>query len=66
MTPIAPYVEAFLRETLSHHRGASQHTWFMANRNYCRSGTVPGLPISPIPTTRTFAGSVLLALRDTA
>ena len=26
MTPIAPHVEAFLRETLSHHRGASQHT----------------------------------------
>src|SRR6202158_1194213 len=26
MTPIAPNVEAFLRETLSHHRGASQHT----------------------------------------
>jgi site-specific recombinase XerC len=26
MTPIAPHVEAFLRESLSHHRGASQHT----------------------------------------
>ena len=26
MTPIAPHVEAFLRENLSHHRGASQHT----------------------------------------
>jgi integrase/recombinase XerD len=26
MTPIAPHVEAFLRNTLSHHRGASQHT----------------------------------------
>jgi integrase/recombinase XerD len=26
MTPIAPHAEAFLRETLSHHRGASQHT----------------------------------------
>jgi len=26
MTPIAPYIEAFLRENLSHHRGASQHT----------------------------------------
>ena len=26
MTPIAPHVEAFLRDTLSHHRGASQHT----------------------------------------
>ncbi len=26
MTPIAPHVETFLRETLSHHRGASQHT----------------------------------------
>jgi integrase/recombinase XerD len=26
MTPIAPYIEAFLRENLSHHRGASPHT----------------------------------------
>jgi integrase/recombinase XerD len=26
MTPIAPLIEAFLRETLSYHRGASQHT----------------------------------------
>src|SRR5713101_661826 len=26
MTPIAPHIEAFLRENLSHHRGASQHT----------------------------------------
>lgn len=26
MTPISPHVEAFLRNTLSHHRGASQHT----------------------------------------
>jgi integrase/recombinase XerD len=26
MTPIAPHVEAFLHKTLSHHRGASQHT----------------------------------------
>jgi integrase/recombinase XerD len=26
MTPIAPHVEAFLRENLSQHRGASQHT----------------------------------------
>ena len=26
MTAIAPYIEAFLREHLSHHRGASQHT----------------------------------------
>jgi integrase/recombinase XerD len=26
MTPIAPLIEAFLRETLSRHRGASQHT----------------------------------------
>jgi len=26
MTTIAPYIEAFLREHLSHHRGASQHT----------------------------------------
>jgi site-specific recombinase XerC len=26
MTPIAPHIEAFLREHLSHHRGASQHT----------------------------------------
>ena len=26
MTPIAPLIEAFLRETLSSHRGASQHT----------------------------------------
>jgi hypothetical protein len=33
---------------------------------YCFSGTVVGLPISAIPTTNTFAGSVLLALRDTA
>ena len=33
---------------------------------YCRSGMVVGLPISAIPTTRTFAGSALLALRDTA
>src|SRR5438309_1742843 len=29
--------------------------------HYCGSGTVPGLPISAIPTTRIFAGSVLLA-----
>jgi site-specific recombinase XerD len=26
MTPIAPHIEAFLREHLGHHRGASQHT----------------------------------------
>jgi site-specific recombinase XerD len=26
MTPVAPHIEAFLRENLSHHRGASQHT----------------------------------------
>jgi integrase/recombinase XerD len=26
MTPIAPHIEAFLRENLSHHRGASKHT----------------------------------------
>jgi integrase/recombinase XerD len=26
MTPIAPLIEAFLHDTLSHHRGASQHT----------------------------------------
>ena len=26
MTPIAPLIEAFLRETLVHQRGASQHT----------------------------------------
>ena len=26
MTPIAPLIETFLRETLSSHRGASQHT----------------------------------------
>jgi hypothetical protein len=26
MTPIAQHIEAFLRENLSHHRGASQHT----------------------------------------
>ena len=26
MTPIAPHIEAFLRENLSHHRGASAHT----------------------------------------
>ena len=26
MTPIAPHIEAFLRENLSQHRGASQHT----------------------------------------
>ena len=26
MTPIAPLIEAFLRDNLSHHRGASQHT----------------------------------------
>ena len=26
MTAIAPHIEAFLREHLSHHRGASQHT----------------------------------------
>lgn len=26
MTPIAPHIEAFLRENLSHHRGASVHT----------------------------------------
>ena len=26
MTPIAPLIEAFLRETLARHRGASQHT----------------------------------------
>ena len=41
--------------------------WLLGpNSDYCRSGTVAGLPISPIPTTRTFAGSVLLALLDTA
>ena len=27
MTPIAPHIEAFLREHLSHHRGASQHSY---------------------------------------
>jgi integrase/recombinase XerD len=26
MTPVAPHIEAFLRENLSRHRGASQHT----------------------------------------
>jgi integrase/recombinase XerD len=26
MTPIAPFIEAFLRETLVHQRGASRHT----------------------------------------
>jgi integrase/recombinase XerD len=26
MNPIAPHIEAFLREHLRHHRGASQHT----------------------------------------
>ena len=26
MTPIAPHIEAFLREHLPHHRGASPHT----------------------------------------
>ena len=26
MTAIAPYIEAFLREHLGHHRGASRHT----------------------------------------
>src|SRR5215469_18503515 len=26
MTPIAPHIEAFLRENLPRHRGASQHT----------------------------------------
>jgi integrase/recombinase XerD len=26
MTPLAPHIETFLREHLSHHRGASQHT----------------------------------------
>jgi integrase/recombinase XerD len=26
MTPLAPHIEAFLREHLSRHRGASQHT----------------------------------------
>lgn len=26
MTPIAPHIQAFLREHLGHHRGASQHT----------------------------------------
>jgi integrase/recombinase XerD len=26
MTPIGPYIESFLRENLSHHRGASPHT----------------------------------------
>ncbi len=26
MTPVAPHIEAFLRDNLSHHRGASQHT----------------------------------------
>jgi integrase/recombinase XerD len=26
MTLIAPHIEAFLRENLAHHRGASQHT----------------------------------------
>ena len=26
MTPIAPHIEAFLREHLARHRGASQHT----------------------------------------
>jgi hypothetical protein len=39
---------------------------FTKSSYYCRSGTVAGLPISPIPTTKTFAGSVSLALRDTA
>ena len=26
MSSIAPHIEAFLREHLAHHRGASQHT----------------------------------------
>ena len=26
MTPVAPQIEAFLRDNLSRHRGASQHT----------------------------------------
>jgi integrase/recombinase XerD len=26
MTPIAPYIEAFLRDHLGHQRGASPHT----------------------------------------
>lgn len=26
MTPIAPHIEAFLRDNLAHHRGASAHT----------------------------------------
>ena len=26
MTPVAPHIEAFLRDNLSRHRGASQHT----------------------------------------
>jgi hypothetical protein len=39
---------------------------FAKSSYYCGSRTVAGLPISPSPTTRTFAGSALLALRDTA
>src|SRR5258708_3348710 len=39
---------------------------FTRSSDYCGSGTVAGLPVSAIPTTRTFAGSVVLALRDTA
>jgi hypothetical protein len=35
-------------------------------RRYGFSGTVSGLPASATATTRTLAGSVLLALRDTA
>jgi len=26
MTPVAPHIEAFLRDNLSRHRGASRHT----------------------------------------
>ena len=40
MTPIAPFIEAFLHNTLSHHRGASQHTCDLiaANRTLRVSG----------------------------
>ena len=36
------------------------------NPSYCRSGTVIGLPLSATMTASTLAGSVWLALADTA
>ena len=42
MTPIAPLIEAFLRETLASQRGASRHTQdFTPRASSCSSRSPP-------------------------